>query len=45
MKTYRGSGGTAPLILNFGTRWKWVVTFTPRPLYRGGKNISTRGWM
>jgi hypothetical protein len=25
--------GTAPLILNFGTRWWWVVNFTPGPLY------------
>jgi hypothetical protein len=33
MKAYRGSRGTAPLILNLGTRWRWVVNFTPRPLY------------
>jgi hypothetical protein len=30
MKTYWGSGGIAPRILDFGTR---VVSFTPRPLY------------
>jgi hypothetical protein len=24
-----GSGGIAPLILDLGTRWKWVVSFTP----------------
>jgi len=27
------SGGIAPLILNLGTRWRWVVNFTPRQLY------------
>jgi len=25
MKTYWGSGGTAPCILGLGTRWRWVV--------------------
>jgi hypothetical protein len=33
MKTYWGSGGIAPLIIDPGTRWRWVVGFTPRPLY------------
>jgi hypothetical protein len=33
-----GSGGTAPLILDPGTRWRWVVSFTPRPLYPKGKS-------
>jgi hypothetical protein len=28
-----GSGSIGPLILNLGTRWKWVVSFTLRPLY------------
>jgi len=32
MKTYCGSGGIAPPILNLGTRWRWMVRFTPRPL-------------
>jgi len=32
MKVYRESGGTDPRILNLGTRWRWVVSFTPRPL-------------
>ena len=27
------SGGIAPLILNFSTRWRWVARFTPQPLY------------
>jgi len=34
MKTYRESGRTDPLILNFGTRWKWMVSWTACPLYR-----------
>jgi hypothetical protein len=29
MKAYRENGGTAPLILNLGTRWRWVVLITP----------------
>jgi hypothetical protein len=32
------SGGTAPHILNLGTSWRWVVSFTPRPLYLRGKS-------
>jgi hypothetical protein len=28
-----GSRGVAPLILNLSTRWRWVVNFTPWPLY------------
>jgi len=27
-----------PRILDFGTRWRWVVSFTIRPLYPQGKN-------
>jgi len=27
-----GSGGIAPRILNLCIRWRWVVSFTPRPL-------------
>jgi len=33
MKTYWEIGGINPRILNLGTRWRWVVSFTPRPLY------------
>jgi hypothetical protein len=33
MKAYRESGCTAPHILVLGTRWRWMVSFTPRPLY------------
>ena len=32
MKAYSGRIGKAPLILNH-CRWRWMVKFTPRPLY------------
>jgi len=32
------SEGIAPRILDLGTRWRWVVSFTPRPLYSQGKS-------
>jgi hypothetical protein len=32
MEACRGSGDIAPRILNLGTRWRWVVSFTLRPL-------------
>jgi hypothetical protein len=35
MKTYWGSGGIASPIPNLGTKWRWVVSLTPRPLYPG----------
>jgi hypothetical protein len=38
MKAFRGSGGIAPCIIDHGTRWRWVVGFTPRPLYPHGKS-------
>jgi hypothetical protein len=38
MKVFRGSGGIAPLILDLGSRWRWRVSFTPRPLYPQGKS-------
>jgi hypothetical protein len=38
MKTYWGSGGIAPRILDLGTKWRWVVSFMPRPLYSQGKS-------
>jgi len=40
MKVYMGSRG--------GTRWRWVVNFTPRPIYTHGKNRGTHrtgGWV
>jgi hypothetical protein len=33
MKSYLGRRILYPLILNLETRWKWVVSFTPRSLY------------
>ena len=33
LKAYRGSRGLAPVILNLGIRWRWVVNFRHRPLY------------
>jgi hypothetical protein len=44
MKAYRGSTGIAPLILNLGTRWRWVVSFTPRPLYHRDRIPAPSGW-
>jgi hypothetical protein len=38
MKKYWGSGGIDPHILDLGTRWRCMVSFTPRPLYLQGKN-------
>jgi hypothetical protein len=40
MKAYWASGGIGPLIPVHGTRWRWVVSFTPQPLYPLGKNPS-----
>jgi hypothetical protein len=38
MKPYWGSEGIALLILDLGTRWGLVVSFTPRPFYLQGKS-------
>jgi hypothetical protein len=38
MKAYWGSGGITPRILDLGTRWRWVVSFTARLLYPQGKS-------
>jgi len=38
MKWYLGSRGTAPSILNLSTRWRWVVSFMPWPLFPWGNN-------
>jgi hypothetical protein len=48
MNTYWDSGSIAPRILDLGTRWKWVVSFTPRPLYTQGNSPGTHwigGWV
>jgi hypothetical protein len=34
-----GSGGIPPRIIELGTRWRWVVSFTPWPLYPRGKSL------
>ena len=34
---HKGIGGTAPLILNLNSSWRWVVSFMTRSLYPGGK--------
>jgi hypothetical protein len=39
-----GIGGIAPHIFDLGTRWtrwKWVVSFTPRPLYSRKRALGT----
>jgi hypothetical protein len=36
IKTYWGSGGIAPRILDLGTGWNWVVSFTLLPLHIPG---------
>jgi len=33
MRTYGGSRGIAPPVLNVGTRLRCAVNFTPRPFY------------
>jgi hypothetical protein len=33
-----GSGCIDPRFLDLGTSWRWVVSFTPRPLYPQGKS-------
>jgi hypothetical protein len=47
LKAYWGGGGTAPRILDLGTRQRWVVSFTPRPLYPQANSPATHwtgGW-
>jgi hypothetical protein len=38
MKAYWGSVCIAPRIIELDTRWRWVVSSTPRPLYPQGKS-------
>jgi hypothetical protein len=46
MKTYRRSWCIAPLILNFGTRWRWMVNFNTRLIYlRGGGWGPCASWI
>jgi hypothetical protein len=48
MKAYWGSGYIAPRILDLGTRWRWVASFTARSLYPQKRAPATywiRGWV
>jgi len=38
LKMYRGSGGAPPRIPDLRTRWRRVVSSTPRQLYPQGKS-------
>jgi hypothetical protein len=38
MEAYYGSWSIAPRILDLATRWRWVVSFTPLPLYPQGRS-------
>jgi hypothetical protein len=38
MNAYWRNGGIAPHIIELGTRWRWVVSFTFRRLYPQGKS-------
>jgi len=38
MKTYLGSGGIVPPIIDLSTRWKWMVSFKLRPLHPHGES-------
>jgi hypothetical protein len=43
-----GSGCIDPRILDLGTSWSWVISFTSRPLYPGERvpgNHRTGGWV
>jgi hypothetical protein len=41
-----GGRSTAPLVLNFGTNWRWVVNFTVRLLYPLKRSsVPTGGWV
>jgi len=38
VKTWRSGGtGVASRILNLDTKWRWIVSFAPPPLYPRGK--------
>jgi len=37
-------GRIVPGILNFGARWRRVVSFTPLPLYLRGKSLRYHWW-
>jgi hypothetical protein len=39
MKAYWGVEVELHALFDLGTRWRWVVSFTPRPLYLQGKSL------
>jgi len=45
VRAYWGNGNIAPLILDFGTRWRWAVSFAPRPLYLQLKLLVVTHWV
>jgi hypothetical protein len=48
MKTNGGSGCIDHVFLTSGTSWRWVVSFTPRPLYsreRASRTHWIGGWV
>jgi hypothetical protein len=49
MNELEGRGNIAPLILDLGTRWGWVVSVTPRPRFTPGEMTPgthcTGGWV
>jgi hypothetical protein len=34
-----GRGGIVPRVLDLGTKWRWVISFTVQPLYPEGKSF------
>jgi hypothetical protein len=40
MKACRGNRGVAPLVLNFSTRWGWMVSIMTHPLYPCFKSLQ-----
>jgi hypothetical protein len=38
IKMYKGIGGITPRIPNIGSRWRWMVSYTPRSLYHRVKS-------
>jgi hypothetical protein len=45
MKVYGGSGCIDPHFLDFGSSWRWVVSFTPRALYPPGESTPGTLWI
>jgi hypothetical protein len=48
MEAYRGSRDIAPLVINLGTKWRWVVNFKLRsfyPLERSPVSTEQEAWL